>query len=105
LSAQIATKNGIFFGAASCSVHNLSYFCEKNGIYPNILRNFQQIKVLILKILKNGRKVTENDRNVQKVFKPKMLENFSNNAGERGPFLLCTAHFVRKMVENWQFTV
>jgi hypothetical protein len=31
----------------------------KNGIYPNILRNFQQIKVLILKILKNGRKVTE----------------------------------------------
>jgi hypothetical protein len=45
LAARNATKNGIL-GEASRSVHNPSYFFERNGIYGKFLQNFHQIKVL-----------------------------------------------------------
>jgi hypothetical protein len=48
------------------------------------MRNFQQIKVLTPKILKNGRKMTEK---WSKEYKPKNTENFSNNAGKGVPFM------------------
>jgi hypothetical protein len=44
-------KIGLFL-EASRSVHNPSHFYEGNAIYAKFSRNFQQIKVFILKKIK-----------------------------------------------------